>query len=139
MTQRLGCHNKLWQRNLYPINGGSSPFLPGMAHPSHGQVAMTCNPSQTAKPQAMFDEREQTRQRAEVLLAHHPVPTTGATRVAADTATDAGLATALMDLFRRTAAAEVFECLVRWVAPQLYLRIRSRLRTLGAQPAGAGP
>jgi len=92
---------------------------------------MTCNPSQTGKPQAISDERERVRRRAETLLADYPMAT--AARVPSDTATDAGLATALMDLFRRTAAAEVFECLARWVAPQLFLRIRSRLRTLGAQ------
>jgi len=92
---------------------------------------MTCNPSQTGKPQATSDERERIRRRAETLLADYSIAT--AARIPSDTATDAGLATALMDLFRRTAAAEVFECLARWVAPQLFLRIRSRLRTLGAQ------
>ena len=76
---------------------------------------MTCNPSQTAKPQAISDERERIRHRAETLLANHSMAT--ATRTPSETASDAGLATALMDLFRRTAAAEVFECLVRWVAP----------------------
>src|SRR5262245_31224590 len=109
----------------------SSPFRQDMARPSHRHVAMTCNPSQTGKPQAISDERERIRRRAETLLADYSMATSA--RVPADTATDAGLATALMDLFRRTAAAEVFECLVRWVAPQLFLRIRSRLRTLGAQ------
>lgn len=94
---------------------------------------MTCTPSQTARPQAISDERERIRHRAESLLANHSMGVGVATRIAPDTATDAGLSTALMDLFRRTAAAEVFECLARWVAPQLYLRIRSRLRTLGAQ------
>lgn len=43
------------------------------------------------------------------------------------------LATALMDLFRRTGDTEVFECLVQWVTPQLWARVRSRLRGLGSQ------
>lgn len=43
------------------------------------------------------------------------------------------LATALMDLFRRTGDAEVFECLVQCVTPQLWARVRSRLRGLGSQ------
>ncbi len=117
---------------------------------------MTCNPSQTGKPLgkplAVAAERDRIRQRAENLLAHHglltkhdlltrkgaPIaggrssPAVG--EIPADaTCRDAALATALMDLFRRTSAAEVFDCLVRWVGPQLYSRIRSRLRSLGAQ------
>jgi RNA polymerase sigma factor (sigma-70 family) len=44
---------------------------------------------------------------------------------------DAVLATALMDLFRCTGDPDVFECLAQWAAPQLLLRIRSRLRSLG--------
>src|SRR4026207_2531686 len=97
-------------------SGASSPFRQDMARPSHRHVAMTCNPSQTGKPQATSDERERIRRRAETLLADYSIAT--AARIPSDTATDAGLATALMDLFRRTAAAEVFECLARWVAPQ---------------------
>jgi DNA-directed RNA polymerase specialized sigma24 family protein len=38
------------------------------------------------------------------------------------------LATCLMDLFRRTGAAEVFECLIRLTSSQLQARVRSRLR-----------
>jgi len=45
----------------------------------------------------------------------------------------AATATALMDLFRRSAEAEVFDCLIQLTAPQLLARVRSRLRSLGAQ------
>ncbi len=45
---------------------------------------------------------------------------------------DAGLATALMDTYRRSRKSEVFEGLVIWASPQLRVRIRSRLRSLGA-------
>ena len=37
-----------------------------------------------------------------------------------------------MDAFRRTGDSDVFDCLVRWVGPQLRARVRSRLRSLGA-------
>lgn len=53
--------------------------------------------------------------------------------VPADAVQSAALATALMDVFRRSSDPEVFECLVQWVGPQLYARVRSRLRCLGAQ------
>ena len=45
---------------------------------------------------------------------------------------DAALATALMDLYRTTQDREVFDCLVRWVTPLLYGRVRSRLRASGS-------
>jgi RNA polymerase sigma factor (sigma-70 family) len=38
------------------------------------------------------------------------------------------LATCLMDLYRRTASAEVFECLIRLTSSHLQARVRSRLR-----------
>ncbi len=44
----------------------------------------------------------------------------------------AATATALMDEYRRTSSSEVFECLVQFAGPQLYSRVRSRLRFLGA-------
>ena len=76
------------------------------------------------------DARERIRNRAEALLAGHArslheVP-------GAAEAQDAALATALMDAFRATGDREVFDALVQWVAPQLFARVRSRLRTLGA-------
>jgi RNA polymerase sigma factor (sigma-70 family) len=42
-------------------------------------------------------------------------------------------ATRLMDDYRRTGSADVFDRLVRLAAPQLLLRVRSRLRCLGSQ------
>lgn len=45
----------------------------------------------------------------------------------------AAMATALMDEYRKTGSAEVFECLVQVSVPQLHARVRSRLRFLGAQ------
>lgn len=44
----------------------------------------------------------------------------------------AATATTLMDEYRRTGSAEVFEALVQFVVPQLQARVRSRLRFLGA-------
>ena len=44
----------------------------------------------------------------------------------------AATATALMDEYRRTGSAEVFECLVQLSGPLLFARVRSRLRFLGA-------
>ena len=46
---------------------------------------------------------------------------------------DAALATALMDHYRVSGDREVFDHLVQWVTPQLYARVRSRLRACGAQ------
>ncbi|HLQ37408.1 MAG TPA: sigma-70 family RNA polymerase sigma factor, partial [Planctomycetota bacterium] len=45
----------------------------------------------------------------------------------------AALATALMDLFRRTGSKAVYECLVQLAGSHLYARVRSRLRFLGSQ------
>lgn len=92
---------------------------------------MTCSPSQTASHCDASDPRERIRSRAMQLLQNHDLETLGA--LAEDETTrDAGLATSLMDLFRRTGDREAFECLVEWAAPQLHARIRSRLRGLGA-------
>jgi RNA polymerase sigma-70 factor, ECF subfamily len=45
----------------------------------------------------------------------------------------AATATAMMDEYRRTGSADVFEALVQLVGPNLLARVRSRLRFLGAQ------
>lgn len=90
---------------------------------------MTCSPSQIAGPTALPDARERIRSRAHQLLERHQVD--GVWRPADEAQQDAALATALMDLFRRSADTEVFDCLVAWVGPQLHARIRSRLRGLG--------
>ncbi len=96
---------------------------------------MTCSPSQTACVATESNSRDQALQRAERLLGDHgasidDVP--GATN-AEPAQRAAALATALMDLYRRTASSAVFEALVDVAAPQLYARVRSRLRCLGAQ------
>lgn len=90
---------------------------------------MTCPPSQIAGLTALPDARERIRSRAHQLLERQPSDM--AWGLADEGQQDAALATALMDLFRRTADAEVFDCLVAWVGPQLHARIRSRLRGLG--------
>lgn len=97
---------------------------------------MTCSPSQTATPARSSDGRLPLFQRAEALLSE-----LGGLSVSAllegrdDGARDraAATATALMDLFRRTARADVFDCLVGVAAPDLMIRVRSRLRSLGSQ------
>jgi len=50
-----------------------------------------------------------------------------------DQARHNALATAVMDLFRRTASREAFDCLVHLTASQLMNRVRLRLRYLGDQ------
>lgn len=91
---------------------------------------MTCPPSQLAVRTDLSDGRERIRTRVLALLGQHGVAS--APPPGDDSTRDAALATALMDLYRRTADAEVFEGLVQWVGPQLHARIRSRLRGLGA-------
>ena len=91
---------------------------------------MTCSPSQLAPRLPEWDGRDCIRSRAAGLLDHRGCHFDSA--VGTDAASiDAALATQLMDLYRRTADPEVFDCLVQWVTPQLTARIRSRLRGLG--------
>ncbi len=96
---------------------------------------MNCPPSQTAAPPASSDRWPTLQHRAWAVLDAHGVRLDAIPGAAgADAATAAAaMATALMDLYRRTADRDVFECLVEWVTPQLFARVRSRLRTLGAQ------
>jgi RNA polymerase sigma factor (sigma-70 family) len=91
---------------------------------------MTCSPSQSAPRPAASDLRERIRNRAEALLDGHAMPV--AAGIVEPAVQEAALATSLMDLYRRTGDAEVFDCLVQWVTPQLHARVRSRLRNLGA-------
>jgi len=88
---------------------------------------MACPSSQLAPPAELSASRERIRTRAEAVLTERGE----ALPAGADGDRDAALATSLMDSFRRTGDAEVFDCLVRWVGPQLHARIRSRLRGLG--------
>lgn len=90
---------------------------------------MTCLPLPTIDRPNVPEGRSRIRARAEALLGF--ASTTAAAAVDA-AGRDAALATDLMDLYRRTGDREAFECLVEWVGPQLFARIRSRLRGLGA-------
>lgn len=96
---------------------------------------MTCSPSQTARLPALSDGRDRIRTRAEALLEQHgaSIDAVPGALGGDETVRGAALATSLMDLFRRTGDAEVFDSLVQWSTPQLFARIRSRLRSLGAQ------
>lgn len=95
---------------------------------------MTCSPSQTACL-AEFDGLVRSPDRALRLLAAHgaSIDDIPGTREGDAAARASALATALMDLYRRTGQSDVFECLVEVAAPQLHVRVRSRLRSLGAQ------
>lgn len=93
---------------------------------------MTCLPSQTAMPAQASHGRERSLQRARALLQDRGcAPIT--TQASEPREQAAACATALMDLYRRTAEAEAFECLVDLATPELMIRVRSRLRSLGGQ------
>ncbi len=96
---------------------------------------MTCSPSQTAARPEVSDGRDRIRTRAATLLDQHgcSVDSIPGARAGDDAVQSAATATALMDLFRRTGDAEIFDCLVQWTGPQLFARVRSRLRSLGSQ------
>lgn len=89
---------------------------------------MTRSPSLSASRPDSGSERERIRTRACALLDHDERRADPG-----DERAEAAIATQLMDLYRRTGDREAFDCLVRWVAPQLAARIRSRLRGLGAR------
>lgn len=95
-------------------------------------AAMTCSPSQSAPRVDLPEARERIRTRALALLGQNPADPSLALPSTDPAGADAALATSLMDLYRRTSDADVFDCLVKWVGPQLQLRIRSRLRGMGA-------
>lgn len=91
---------------------------------------MSCN----AAPCADFADpavgRVRIRNLAHDLLSRHGLVPLGCAESDPDLR-DGGLATSLMEAFRRSGDPEVFDCLARWAAPQLLARIRSRLRGLG--------
>ncbi len=93
---------------------------------------MTCYPSQSAPRADLPEARERIRTRALALLGQNPADPALTPRPADAASAEAALATGMMDLYRRTGDAEVFDCLVKWVGPQLLMRIRSRLRGMGA-------
>jgi RNA polymerase sigma factor (sigma-70 family) len=88
------------------------------------------SPSVGAAPEG----REAIRRRALALLARsdRSLEAIPGARTNEQATRDAALSTALMDLFRCSGDAEAFECLVQWAGPQLFGRVRSRLRSLGA-------
>lgn len=92
---------------------------------------MTCSPSQMATRPAATDGRDRSQLRAEALLERYDA--SAASVPGAAGADPLATATALMDLFRRTGDAEVFDCLVELAGPALFARARARLRSLGAQ------
>lgn len=95
---------------------------------------MTCSPSQTAPPAAVFPAGQSLHRALELLDRHGAsVDAIPGAAGATEPVRLAAVATALMDLFRRSGEAEVFDSLIGLVAPQLLARVRSRLRTLGAQ------
>jgi len=96
---------------------------------------MTCSPSQTAEFLEVSSGRERIASRAREVLHRFGASIDAIPGVAGgdEVVRVAATATALMDLFRRTAEAEVFDCLIQLVAPQLLSRVRSRLRNFGAQ------
>ena len=92
---------------------------------------MTCSPSQTADRPEVSRGRDRIRTRAQSLLDLHgcSIDTIPGATGADESIQAAAVATALMDLFRRTGDAEVFDCLVQCAGPQLFTRVRSRLRS----------
>lgn len=92
--------------------------------------AMSSPLLQAALPSPAPLARSPLREHAVALLAAHRVPALA--QDAADEATrHAGIATSLMEAFRRSRDAAVFECLAQWVTPHLLGRVRVRLRGLG--------
>lgn len=101
---------------------------------------MTCSPSQTATPtrssggQEPAPRAQSTLTLADDLLARHGDTTLSTfSPPSCEREHAAARATSLMDVFRRTGSADVFECLVKIAGPELFARVRSRLRRLGAQ------
>ncbi|MCA8950928.1 MAG: sigma-70 family RNA polymerase sigma factor [Planctomycetes bacterium] len=99
---------------------------------------MTCLPLQTADPVQKFPAEPPLRNstplgRADELLTRHRDRTLASfPPLTSDRDRAAAHATALMDLYRRTGSSEVFEGLVAIAGPELFARVRSRLRRLGA-------
>lgn len=88
---------------------------------------MSSTPLQTAPRETVPGRDDSLREHALAVLAAQRTPVLG--QDAPDPATrTAGLATSLMEAFRRSGDAEVFECLVQWATPHLLARIRTRMR-----------
>lgn len=94
---------------------------------------MNCPPQPTAKLDST-QRREPLLRRAEEILTRHSDTTLASfSPQVGIRERSAARATSLMDVFRRTGAADAFDCLVALAGPDLFARVRSRLRRLGAQ------
>lgn len=94
---------------------------------------MTCSPSDSVAPDLSLSGPAEALGRAERVLALHGADVLDIPGAAASPASwRAAVATALMDLFRRSADPEAFEALVQLSGPALLSRVRLRLRFLGA-------
>ena len=91
---------------------------------------MNSYPSQLVSCSPASSERERIRSQLESLI--ETLGGDAPQQSVSSSNRDAALATALMDTYRRFRDAEVFEGLVLWAGPQLKVRVRSRLRSLGA-------
>jgi RNA polymerase sigma factor (sigma-70 family) len=95
---------------------------------------MTCSmPSDDPIPVAL--DLERALGRAKHLFREHGFDLTeipGVTAAMAEPVRLAATASGLMEVYRRSGSAEVFECLVHLAGPQLQARVRSRMRYLGA-------
>jgi|688.fasta_scaffold261682_2 RNA polymerase sigma factor (sigma-70 family) len=88
---------------------------------------MSSTPLQSAPFEPVTAAGGGLRERTLALLAARRFPILG--QDAPDAATRAaGVATSLMEAYRRSGEADVFECLVQWTTPQLLARIRTRMR-----------
>src|SRR5262245_21981428 len=84
-------------------------------------------------PAELSPRPQQLLARAQALLAERGRSADAVPGAGSEAMRAAATATALMDEYRRSGSAEVFEGLVGLAGPQLYARVRSRLRFLGAQ------
>lgn len=104
----------------------------GAARTSHSQGIMSCSTLSSVAPGCASLLPDRSRSQALGLLAEHGVAVADIPGYRPEPAVaDAALATALMDLFRRTGDNRVFDCLVEVAGPMLLGRVRLRLRGLG--------
>jgi len=93
---------------------------------------MTCSPSQMAISCAAPGARQPLLDEADEILARHGgIAAASLSGAAEPNWREAATATALMDLFRRTRAREVFDLLVEVATPDLLDRARYCLRLVG--------
>ncbi len=88
---------------------------------------MSSTPLQTAPFESRVRDGGGLSERTFAMLAARRFPILGQDAPDANTRA-AGVATSLMDAFRRSGDPEFFECLVEWATPHLLARIRTRMR-----------